>query len=835
MSQLSKARLKDRIEQLEEQLAAHKAIEISLHKGEQYLRTILEASPIGACIFRNTDNVVMFVNARCVELFGYSAPHELLGKSIQNHWCNSHQFLEFVTKLNDSESVAPCEASLVAIDNKKLIGMISMDLIELEQEKCILCWIHDITGRKEAEKQIRDLNAGLEKTVERRTRELSKSNESNRELFDSADISIWEEDLSGVVNTLNQLRSEGVTDLRAFLENNESTIWELVRQVKVIKVNQATLELFGADEECTLLRQIDKTFGSGAIDTFIDELCAIWDRRKSFRSETNFLSLDGKKIYAIISFQIPEDDDSFENVPISIVDITKRRLAEEQLMASEARYRSLIEATASIVWSTDESGGFAVPQRSWEEFTGQHWEEHKGYGWSKKIHPDDIERLLAEWNTARQELTFFESWGRMWNDNRNEWRDFAVRAVPIKNSAGVLLEWIGVTTDITEQIEVEKELLKARKLESVGLLAGGIAHDFNNILTGLFGNIDLAMMELPSDHVVYSYIQTASHALEKASNLTQQFLTFAKGGEPILEAISISQVIRDATNLSLSGSNVKTILHLPDDLWEVKADKGQLSQVVTNLAINADHAMPTGGTLVIEVENVQGCKDCVAPNISEKCVKLIVRDEGKGISTAHLDQIFDPYFTTKQFGSGLGLATVHSIIGRHNGTISVSSELGVGTTFTIYLPADTSLPEASENSPLDVAEGLEPAVGNVLFMDDDGMILDLAVKMLESFGYAVETAADGKQAIEKYVVAKNGNRPFDVVIMDLTIPGGMGGKEAVQELLCHDPQASVIVSSGYSTDSVMANYAEYGFKGRLAKPFQMNELKKEVSRLVQQG
>ncbi len=394
---------------------------------------------------------------------------------------------------------------------------------------------------------------------------------------------------------------------------------------------------------------------------------------------------------------------------------------------------------------------------------------------------------------------------------------------------GLITAILILAEDITEYKLVEEELLKARKLESVGLLAGGIAHDFNNILTGLFGNIELAKRKLSPDHKAQNYIENAGQALERATGLTQQLLTFAKGGDPILDVINIGQVIEESIKFSLSGSNVKTSINMPDDLWHVKADKGQLSQVITNLVINAKQAMPDGGVLTIETENIVDCHLCRTTHLPKECVRLTVRDEGMGISKAHLEKIFDPYFTTKQTGSGLGLATVHSIIYKHGGQISVDSELGVGTTFTILLHADNSVSQAIDTTSLDVTEKSDSISGHVLVMDDDEMILNLSTEIIKTFGYTVDTAVDGKEAIEKYISAKKSGKAFDVVIMDLTIPGSMGGKETLQELLTLDPEVKAIVSSGYSTDHVMANYREYGFTGRLVKPFQMDELQKELS------
>ncbi len=413
---------------------------------------------------------------------------------------------------------------------------------------------------------------------------------------------------------------------------------------------------------------------------------------------------------------------------------------------------------------------------------------------------------------------------------RKDGSSFAVEYVstPIDDD-GELTGAVVVFSDITERKHIEEELIKSGKLKSVGILAGGIAHDFNNVLTGLFGNIELAKLNLSPDHAAYDNIQNAGQALDKGTSLTNQLLTFAKGGEPILEMINIGQIIQDSTKLSLSGSNVKATLILPDDLWQVNADKGQLSQVITNLVINAAQAMPAGGILTIKGENIGNINKSIALQLSGDVVKISFVDEGSGMSVENLKLIFDPYFTTKESGNGLGLATVHSIITKHKGHITADSELGTGTTFTLYLLAAGSVPKVANVTSADVIEKSDFMAGHILVMDDDEMILGLSTEIMERFGYTVDTAVDGKEAIEKYILARKSGKAFDVVIMDLTIPGGMGGKDAIKELLTLDPEVKVIVSSGYSTDPIMANYSEYGFKGRLVKPFKMDELQKELS------
>ncbi len=439
---------------------------------------------------------------------------------------------------------------------------------------------------------------------------------------------------------------------------------------------------------------------------------------------------------------------------------------------------------------------------------------------------EDLQRALKTHEAIKLEIPAMD------RDGNELW--FQTTILPVIDEHGNIDYLMVLSLDITDYKRAEEELLINRKLESVGVLAGGVAHDFNNVLAGLFGNIELARQKLLPDHAAYPHLLTANQALDKATSLTKQLLTFAKGGEPLLEMVNIKRVIQDSVELTLSGSNVRMTLSLPNELWQVKGDKGQLSQVITNLVMNADQAMPEGGNLIIEAKNIKNIDINIVPDLSGEFVELSIRDEGAGISETVLEKIFDPYFTTKKTGSGLGLTTVHSIISKHNGLIVVDSELGVSTTFTIYLPAEISSVQKTDAISSSLTEKSQPKTGHILVMDDDEMIREITTGMLELIGYTVDTAVDGNEAVEKYSSAEWSGDPVDVVIMDLTIPGCMGGKEAVEVLLAIDPQARAIVSSGYSTDPVMANFSEYGFKGRLAKPFQMAELEMELSRVLEE-
>lgn len=394
-----------------------------------------------------------------------------------------------------------------------------------------------------------------------------------------------------------------------------------------------------------------------------------------------------------------------------------------------------------------------------------------------------------------------------------------------KNARIVML----LKKSISEKQEMEMEILGAQKFESIGIIAGGIAHDFNNILTAISGNITLAKMYIKPGDKAYEKLTQAEKASFRAKDLTRQLLTFSKtGGAPDKTTISITELARDSAGFALRGSNVRLKFSLPDDLSPVDADEGQINQVINNLIINAGQAMPDGGTIWLMAENVTVGRENSLPFEGGKYVRMAIKDQGIGIQKAAIPKIFDPYFTTKPKGSGLGLATAYSIVKNHDGYIDVESELNAGTTFFIYLPAsqkESVKPKYEEKKP-------HGGKGKILIMDDEKEIRELSGEMLESIGYEVEFAIDGTEAIKTYKLAKKSKNPFDIVIMDLTVPGGMGGREAIQKLREIDPEVRAIVSSGYANDPVMIDFKKYGFSDVIAKPYKLAELSEVLHRTI---
>ena len=378
-----------------------------------------------------------------------------------------------------------------------------------------------------------------------------------------------------------------------------------------------------------------------------------------------------------------------------------------------------------------------------------------------------------------------------------------------------------VARDISERKRLDEERLRTQKLESLGVLAGGIAHDFNNLLTGILGNLSLAKANLPKTGPVAERLAETEKATLRAKDLTQQLLTFAKGGAPVKTEASLAELIRDAAGFAVRGTKAVCDYDCAEDLWLAEVDKGQLGQVLQNLVINAVHAMPEGGAIRLAARNLT-LDSGELPLTPGKYVLITVRDHGLGIPPEHLAKIFDPYFTTKHSGSGLGLAVVYSIIANHAGHITVESEPGKGTLFSIYLPATGKCPLAEK--PASPPAPLNKGRGKILVMDDEELIRDVSTAMLRQLGYEPHAARDGEEAITRYLQAKKDGHPFDLVIMDLTVPGGMGGKETIAQLRRLDPQVKGVVSSGYANDPIMANFSEYGFCGVAPKPFSLQEL-----------
>ena len=399
-------------------------------------------------------------------------------------------------------------------------------------------------------------------------------------------------------------------------------------------------------------------------------------------------------------------------------------------------------------------------------------------------------------------------------------------AAPLFDRRGQVFGAVVVCRDLTDERKVEDEMVRSSRLESLGLLAGGIAHDFNNILTAILGNISLAQMQSRGQGQTAELLAESASAAERARDLTRQLLTFSKGGAPIKSTASIPELIDESARFALRGSNVRCEIEIASDLLPVEIDKGQISQVLNNLIINADQAMPSGGRLFISARNLLRDDFQGLGLSSPRNVWITVRDEGVGIPEEFLSKVFDPYFTTKQRGSGLGLATCYSVVTNHEGLLTVESKPGEGSRFHIVLPA-AGIPAEERKKP-DTVE-LVPGNGRILVMDDEESILRIVQGMLRFLGYRSETAVDGARALVAYRMAAEQGKPFDGVILDLTVPGGLGGAETAERLRALDPNVRLVASSGYSNDPILACYEEHGFHAVLTKPYNLKKLDKVLA------
>ncbi len=632
----------------------------------------------------------------------------------------------------------------------------------------------------------------------------------------------------------------------ALLQENEQRLRATFDQVSVgiayidrdgvcLAANPKTFEMFGYSVQEMLGKSFhDLTFPEDKFKGRNKHL-DVWDGKlPNFSHDKRFLRKDGSLLWCNTYTSPVKDIEGQTKYFISVMtDITDRKQAEEDLATEKERLSVTLRSIGEGVITTDTAGRVVLLNPVAEKFTGWTQAEAAGRPLPAVFHiVDEKTRQLAP-NPAERVLQTGEIIGlasqTILVSRDGHERYVSNNCAPIRDQGDKVEGVVLVFRDITERQRIEAELRKVQKLESLGLLAGGIAHDFNNILTAIAGNISLAKMDVPAKSSLYDVLAGAENAAFRAKDLTRQLLTFSQGGAPIKKTTSLKELLEGSVSFALRGSNVQPKFDIPADLWPVDIDSGQISQVLNNLVINADQAMPEGGLLTVTARNVPRAQLDRALNLQgENYVLLSFKDQGIGIPQKNLARIFDPYFTTKQKGSGLGLASCYSIIARHDGVILVESELGKGSQFYIYLPAAPGKPALPELA----AAPVRPGKGKILLMDDDEMILQLSRRLLDRLGYSVETARDGAEAIDKYRVALEQRQPFDLVIMDLTVKGGMGGKEAMLHLKKLDPAVRSIVSSGYSTDPIMADYRRYHFNEVLSKPFRVEELTEKIEKVM---
>lgn len=626
-------------------------------------------------------------------------------------------------------------------------------------------------------------------------------------------------DISERKRTVEALRSsEG--RLRTLVYTLPDLVWLKDKHGVYLSCNPMFERFFGV-HEAAIVGKTDYDFVDRELADFFvenDRRAMAADKPTSNEEWITFAD-DGRRVL-LETIKTPMYDSTGELIGVLGIgrDITQRKLVEDELRESEARYRGLVELLPEALYI--HTGGklvFINPHGA--KLLGAHSPESL-YGREALdfVHPGYREFVRERIGRAFRE-------GVVNPPVEEVFLRLDGTPVPVEVSS-VAFDYRGekalqiIARDISERHERQREQLKSQKMESLGVLAGGIAHDFNNILTGILGNLSLVRMALPEDNPLLERIGRCERAVGQATGLACQLLAFARGGEPVKKILALPGLISEAVSFALRGSNVAGSIACAEDLWQVEADEGQLNQVLHNLLINADQAMPNGGTVRIVARNVS-MREGEFTLAAGRYVEVLVADQGPGIPQDHMDKIFDPYFTTKGSGTGLGLTSVYSIIKKHGGTIMVESPPGEGACFRMYLPASDG---ARVSEVVAVSQKVLRGGGHVLVMDDEELIRDLAIEMLELLGYVADGCSCGTEAVDWYRRAHAAGQPPDAVIMDLTIPGKMGGLEAAQQILQLHPQARLIVSSGYATDPIMANYRQYGFADVLMKPFRIEDL-----------
>jgi two-component system cell cycle sensor histidine kinase/response regulator CckA len=639
-----------------------------------------------------------------------------------------------------------------------------------------------------------------------------------RDLYKTIEMALYRHRIEGKLK-------ESEEKFRRIVETAREGIWVLDTEDRTTYVNKRMADMLGYRE--------DEMIGKKPFDFLIE--------REQARVQQGFESR-GAEIREVRDFKFHRRDGSFlwgmlSTVPIQdaegriigflglITDVTERKRAEAALKESHERLITILESLDAIVYVAD---------------IETHEVLFANY-YARKVFGDIVGKVC--WNTLQEgqdgpcgfcpndKLVTADGkpvgvygW-EFQNTVTGKWFDVRDRAIPWLDGRMVRLE---IATDITARKRMEEEVIKSQKLESIGILAGGIAHDFNNILTGIMGNISLVMLDKDLAEKTRQRLSGAEKSCTRAKDLTQRLLTFAKGGAPVKKISSVPSLIQDATGFALTGTTVKSEFTLPEEDCFAEIDEGQVRQVIHNIIMNAVESMPQGGTVKVVCEQIVLGTDEGVPLPAGSYVKISIQDSGTGISSENLPKIFDPYFTTKEKRAGMGLATSYSIIKNHGGYITAESTAGKGTTIFIYIP---TVMIASE--PLKTEEVKFTAIGGrILIMDDEEAVRDVAGEMLVHLGYEVGLARDGAEAIRLYREAMEASRPFHAVIMDLTIPGGMGGKEAIAKLREIDANVKAIVSSGYSNDPVMANFTEYGFNGVVTKPYKMKDLSEILRRVL---
>lgn len=614
--------------------------------------------------------------------------------------------------------------------------------------------------------------------------------------------------------------------LRGILDHSPALIYIKDLQDRYITINKQFERIFNVHAESIRKKTDVEILPTNIANQFRHNDIQVIEQKKPMEFE-EVIDFKDRQSMTYVSIKFPLKDANNEIYAIANIstDITDRKRAAEAIYAEQERLFVTLKSIGDAVIATDIRGNITLMNKVAEELTGWRFMEaiqkplsnvfHIIHQKNRKRLENPVEKVLV--TGQMQELANHTV---LISRNGHEFV-IADSAAPIMDNRNKIIGAVMVFRDETEKNKLLEEALKKQKLESVGILAGGIAHDFNNLLAAMQGNISLIEQHIEPKH--QKYIERFNRALERATGLTNQLLTFAKGGSPVKTSVLLGELIKESAMFVLHGKPIACEFNIADDLWTCEIDKNQISQVIQNLVINAEQAMNGTGKIKICACNQE--RDNFTPPVlkGDHFIRIDITDNGPGIKEELVSKIFDPYFTTKETGSGLGLALSHSIISKHEGHIAIHSMPNQGATFTIYLPATAISPQAPQGNHETHWSG-DMTNLNILVMEDEMEILETTVDMLDAIGHKVETAKNGEEAIQKYKKAMENDNPFDIVLMDLTIIGGMGGKETAAELIKIDPDAKIIASSGYAKSPVMSYPKEYGFQAALPKPYKITEL-----------
>ncbi len=628
--------------------------------------------------------------------------------------------------------------------------------------------------------------------------------------------------------------------LRDILDNSPALIYIKDLQDRYITVNRQFEHIFNLSPEAIRNRSDVEILPTNIANQFRQNNLKVIEQKKPMEFEEVINFKDRQSMtYVSIKFPLKDANNKVYAIANISTDITDRKKAEEAIQAEQERLFVTLKSIGDAVIATDIRGTITLMNKVAEDLTGWTFMEAVQRPLTDIFHiihqkhrhrlENPVEKVLATGQIqelANHTLLISKS-GRECI--------IADSAAPIMDNKNKIIGAVMVFRDETEKNKLLEDSIKKQKLESVGLLAGGIAHDFNNLLAAMQGNISLLEKECGELHPkTLKYIERFNRAIERATGLTNQLLTFTKGGAPVKTTLSLRDLIKDSAMFVLHGKALNCRFDIKDDLWPCEVDKNQISQVIQNIVINAQQAMNGAGNILIQACNHARNSSTPKNLKGEHFIRIDIEDDGPGISKSVMEKIFDPYFTTKETGSGLGLALSHSIITKHEGHISVRSGSQKGAVFTLYLPAQPT-PQAVQSVLHDISATALPVSGkslNILVMEDETDILETTIDMLMAIGHFTGAAKNGEEAIAKYTEAIKNNTPFDIVIMDQTIIGGMDGQEAAAQILKIDPNARLIASSGYAKSPVMSYPNKYGFVAVLPKPYRLNQLTELFQKII---